>query len=183
MIKLSLKDWILVIVACLILNGCQDSGDFICIRNNAQYNIAIFSIMSWYDYPQYPDTSFAVEALHCMKNTVDGCVEPGEKGYYFEKYKCRRGSEIRNRYREFKTDTVCFFVFATDTLNAYSDEEVTEKYKVLQRYDLSLDDALFFSDDKDLTFPPSEDMKHIKMWPPYGTYDKRGKKKATRLGF
>lgn len=69
-------------------------------------------------------------------------------------------------------DTLLIFVFNADTLDTYGWDYVREHYKVLQRYDLSLEDLqdLNFR----LCFPPSEAMKHIHMWPPYGTYDENG---------
>lgn len=70
------------------------------------------------------------------------------------------------------TDTIMVFAFDADTLDYFGWDTVCAYHKVLQRYDLSLEDLqdLNFR----LCFPPSEAMKHIHMWPPYGTYDANG---------
>ena len=64
-------------------------------------------------------------------------------------------------YKEYGVDTLCWYVrdAATDS--------------ILQQYFLGLDDMKnlyknYFS------FPPSPEMKNMKMWPPYGTYDEHG---------
>ena len=43
-------------------------------------------------------------------------------------------------------------------------------------YDISLNDfrLMFYHP----TFPPTEEMRNIKMWPPYGTYDSTGQVNA-----
>lgn len=69
-------------------------------------------------------------------------------------------------------DTLIVFVFDADTLEAVGWDVVCSEYKVLQRYDLSLENLQDL--DFKLCFPPSEAMKHIHMWPPYGTYDAHG---------
>ena len=63
-------------------------------------------------------------------------------------------------------DTLCLFIFDANTYNSYSWEEIKTNYMVLQRYDLSLSD--FQKLNKQITYPPTEAMKEIKMYPPYG---------------
>ena len=60
-------------------------------------------------------------------------------------------------------DTLSLFIFASDTLAKYSWEEVRKGYKVLARYDLSLEDLerLNF----ELSYPPDNRMQGIKMYP------------------
>ena len=69
-------------------------------------------------------------------------------------------------------DTLSVYVFNDDTLARYGWQTVRENYLVHQRYDLSLDDLKLLN--WQLYFPPSEEMRDIKMWPPYGTYDANG---------
>jgi hypothetical protein len=65
-----------------------------------------------------------------------------------------------------KRDTVSFYIFDATLLETTSWKKVREDYLVLQRYDLSLQNM------KDLNwtlyFPPTEAMKDMKMYPPYG---------------
>lgn len=69
-------------------------------------------------------------------------------------------------------DTICVFVFKTEVIEQYSWDSIRSNYLVLQRYDLSYEDVAYF--DYEICFPPSEAMKAIHMWPPYGTYDAHG---------
>lgn len=77
-------------------------------------------------------------------------------------------------------DTLSLYIFNADTVDSYSWDTVLKYNMVLQRYDLSMQDykelnkARVLGEVVTLFFPPSEDMKHIHMWPPYGTYDENG---------
>jgi len=62
-------------------------------------------------------------------------------------------------------DTLSLFVFHTDTLNKYSWAEVQTSYKILKRYDLSLEDLEHL--DYKLSYPPDAKMSGVKMYPPY----------------
>jgi len=73
-------------------------------------------------------------------------------------------------------DTMSIYIFNADTVEFYSWDTVIKYNMVLQRYDLSRQD--FFDRNESwkwyqawLFFPPTDAMKHIRMWPPYGTYD------------
>lgn len=66
-----------------------------------------------------------------------------------------------------KTDTLCFFIFDADTINKYSWEEIRKGYKVLQRYNLIVTKEELKKLDYKIYYPPTENMKHIKMYPPY----------------
>ena len=66
------------------------------------------------------------------------------------------------------------FVFDADTIDYYGWSYIRDNHINItkQRYDLSLDDLIKL--DFILQFPPTEEMRNIKMWPPYGTYDSIG---------
>jgi hypothetical protein len=65
-------------------------------------------------------------------------------------------------------DTIMYFVLDAHTWETESSQTIIDNYLVLQRYDLSLEDTQKL--EWSLPFPPTEAMKHIKMYPPYGTY-------------
>lgn len=69
-------------------------------------------------------------------------------------------------------DTLIVFVFTADSLDLYGLDYVKRNYLVSQRYDISLSDLQQLN--WQLRFPPTEEMRNIKMWPPYGTYDSLG---------
>ena len=80
-------------------------------------------------------------------------------------------------------DTVSLFVYDADSIDYYSWDTVVKYYKILQRYDLSMSDLEELGKSRKsslLFFPPTEAMKHIHMWPPYGTYDEHGRRKDTK---
>jgi hypothetical protein len=71
---------------------------------------------------------------------------------------------------KYAIDTIMIFVFDAYTLEHNTWETVVKYNMVQHRYDLSLEDLqrLGWS----VTFPPTETMRHMKMYPPYGTYNK-----------
>jgi hypothetical protein len=62
-------------------------------------------------------------------------------------------------------DTLSYHLFDKDTLHHYGWNDVRTNYKILVRYDLSLDDILEL--DATITYPPSPAMRYMKMYPPY----------------
>jgi hypothetical protein len=65
----------------------------------------------------------------------------------------------------FPVDTIKIFVFDAQVLETTPWATVTQNYMILQRYDLSLADLQRLN--WTLTYPPSEAMKDMKMYPPY----------------
>lgn len=74
-------------------------------------------------------------------------------------------------FKNYSADTLSFFVLDSKLVDSLEWDSIVEKYLVIQRYDLSLNDADWIDV---LVFPPDSTMKHIHMWPPYGTYDENG---------
>jgi hypothetical protein len=67
-------------------------------------------------------------------------------------------------------DTLMYFVIDAYIFENNSWQTIIDNYLILQRYDLTVADMnlLHWS----LPFPPTEEMRHMKMYPPYGTYNK-----------
>ena len=57
-----------------------------------------------------------------------------------------------------------YYLFSRDTLETVSWEEVVKEYKVLARYDLTLEDLERLN--WTIYYPPNEKMKGIKMYYP-----------------
>jgi hypothetical protein len=141
----------------LFLYGCPSGAEYteyVDFFNNSDNTIS-YSFESGTCYGIFfPDT------------LVPNCRPPHE-------FTIAKGSEARVPvtklsyiYEVQKTDTLCFFIFDTDTINHYDWETIRNEYKILQRYDLSLQD--FKRLEYTITYPPSEAMKNVKMYPPYG---------------
>ena len=64
-------------------------------------------------------------------------------------------------------DTACLFIIAQDTLEKYPWEKIRTSYKILQRYDLDVSKAGMKKLNFEVSYPPTEAMKDVKMYPPY----------------
>ena len=69
-------------------------------------------------------------------------------------------------FKSLPKDTLSIFIFSSDTLNKYSWEEVRRDYKILKRYDLSIQDLELL--DYKVYYPPIPAMSEMKMYPKYG---------------
>ena len=69
-------------------------------------------------------------------------------------------------FKSLPKDTLSIFIFSSDTLNKYSWEEVRRDYKILKRYDLSIQDLELL--DYKVYYPPTPTMSRMKMYPKYG---------------
>lgn len=71
----------------------------------------------------------------------------------------------KNEYKRYSynkipdTDTLYFFILDADTIN--------NSYRILQRYNLAVHPEELHKLNYKITYPPSEDMKDIKMYPLY----------------
>ena len=163
---------LIIITISVITNSCYKDREnrhyTIPFTNNTEKKLIVTRSYhpTWLPSLGYPDT-----LLFSWDPSI-GCP-----GFIVEPYEENNKSALFNTsfYEScFRADldTLRIFVFDADTLEALGWETVREKYIVLQRYDLSLEDLQYL--DFKLCFPPSEAMRDIHMWPPYGTYDEKG---------
>jgi hypothetical protein len=115
---------------------------------------AVCYYMPWTKGVLYPDTILPVENPNPWKFEKNYSYNFGEMGY------------TENDFFSFlKTDTMSVFFFDPDTLTAYNWETISNDYKILVRYDFSHEDLKRLK--WKVTYPPTEAMKDIKMYPPY----------------
>jgi len=157
---------IIVFITCpLILCGCFELlfPEVVCVRfdNDSDYKVCVWSMLvSSDDFPPrtiYPDTTlpcnlppYMIELEPHKSRVVDLAI-----------------GNMVEVYSSWNSDTISFYVIDADTIERCGWHTVQEKYNILQRYDIGVGDSTVLMC---LSFPPSEKMKHIKMWPPYGTY-------------
>ena len=151
----------------------DDSHYRIPIKNIADYTIYVDLSLS------YPDTTIGPYDRDVSLTADENAVSPqGINNEALRAYDCFEEVFDRRVYRRtadtIGIDTLIIFVYHADTLLLKGWEYVKRNQSILQRYDLGLDDLRNLG--WYLTFPPSDKMKSIKMWPPYGTYDSSGQR-------
>lgn len=72
-----------------------------------------------------------------------------------------------NFYKEKNRDTLCLFILSSDTINKYGWDKVYEDYNILARYDLCVTYESLKKLKFDVSYPPTEIMKDVKMYPSY----------------
>ncbi|WCM40833.1 hypothetical protein MG290_07550 [Flavobacterium sp. CBA20B-1] len=72
---------------------------------------------------------------------------------------------IEEVFKKYNIDTLSIYFFDAYVVDNYSWETIREEYKVLKRYDLSIEDIQLL--DYEITYPPTEVMKDMRMYPPY----------------
>ena len=167
----------LLIGIIIIISSCvadrMDRHRNIPIQNNTNHSVYVLeeSKEQYFMFPSFQDT--ILQPWYCDPSTdsTTSLIKPREEKALFS----RSGYEYEFGY---EYDTLLVFVINADTLKTYGWDTVRVNYKVEQRYDLSLADLQ--SVDFRLTIPPTKAMKHIHMWPPYGTYGQKGSNKKLK---
>ena len=175
-IKSFLKRIIIALLLSILFYSCfvdkPNEHYHIPFKNNADYSIYVYpsSKEQYHAFPSYQDTILQPYYRDPSMDTACYKTMPKEENldamFMMATYEYVFGYEY---------DTLLVFVLNADTLETLGWDTVRVYYKVEQRYDLSLQDLqdVGFK----LSFPPTEAMKYIHMWPPYGTYDEHGQRK------
>jgi hypothetical protein len=151
---------ILSFMSMILFDGCVLPSYYdITYVNNADYNINFQVLDSRGKYTNcYPDTTISFD-----KNM--GFIKAGS---YVDVV--IGILTIEEFVFNLPSDTLSVFYFHPDTLSKYSWEVIQNDYKILRRYDLSLEDLIKLKDKYDvpvIPYPPTEVMKDMKMYPPY----------------
>lgn len=75
--------------------------------------------------------------------------------------------EYEEFYKEKNRDTLCLFILSPDTITKYGWDKVREDYNILARYDLCVMPSELRKLDFEVSYPPTEAMKDVKMYPSY----------------
>jgi hypothetical protein len=133
------------------------------ITNNSIDAVSCYFYLAWNAGNEgivYPDTTLVSLRTNEVINIKAGQTYHGSRPL----------SPIAEWVLSLPSDTLSIFFFSQDTLNAYSWEEIKHGYKVLQRYDLSVENIqtlLNKYEVPEVPYPPDERMKDMKMYPPY----------------
>ncbi|MDD3161853.1 MAG: hypothetical protein PHX49_08010 [Bacteroidales bacterium] len=132
--KTKCKPMILLMIIFLLVNssGCEelamDRYYVIDLENQAEYSIGYYFATGGKFGTFYPDS--LPETNDEITYDISEVNKPGYMGHL-------KWSKL---FRELPHDTLSVFIFHTDTLKNNSWEEVRDHYKILKRYDLSLQD-------------------------------------------
>lgn len=143
----------LVSIIVVIFLSCEVSMDnrfLIDIQNNSDSTLK-FHVASENSVLMYPDTLLPARLDDLGLSNITGSVLWGNSENW------------EDRIKSFGSDTLSIYFFHPDTLEMYPWEEIRDNYKVLKRYDLSIDDLKLL--DFKVEYPPSEKMQNIKMYP------------------
>jgi hypothetical protein len=158
---------IINVIFCLILLSCGcknwvERHYELEIKNSSSINVYTYFYLVWEGGPDgaiYPDTLLSFDKRELI------CINSGEK------FRTSRPVvPIIEWISSLPKDTLSVYYFHPDTLQKYSWEEIQREYKVLRRYDLSVEDIILLQNKygvPEIPYPPNERMKNMKMYPPY----------------
>jgi hypothetical protein len=115
----------------------------------------------------YPDTMYIIKYPPGTVSQAHIYKTQSGKSNVYALTGPRRGC-LEDWYNEY--DTVMYFVLDAYMWENESSQTIIDNYLVLQRYDLSWEDIRQL--EWSLPFPPTDTMKYMRMYPPYGTYNK-----------
>lgn len=115
-------------------------------------NMDINTLLVWGESrSHYPDTLLPSLDMSDVLNRI----KPLERDYW--------------EYFKFDgIDTLCLFILSPDTIAQYGWDKVREDYNILARYDLCVMPSELRKLGFEVSYPPTEDMKDVKMYPSYG---------------
>jgi hypothetical protein len=154
---------VLLFLAIHLITGCREKEGINCHRSISFKNNTDKELVVMMDY-LYPDTIKGIAATGGYILNADWRVQPGEIGNK-DALHIRSCWEARFEGSLMPSDTIMIFVFATQVLESMPFPDVYENYLILKRYDLSLQDLQNL--DWQISYPPTEEMKDMKMYPPY----------------
>ena len=145
-----MKKSILIIISLLILIGCigEEFYKFNLINNTNRY---IYFTQGRENRSIYPDTLIEKNPSY-SKISAYSTLEIGGL------------VTIERIFERENIDTLSIYFFDADVVDNIPWETVREEYKVLKRYDLSIEDIQLL--DYEITYPPTEQMKNMRMYPP-----------------
>jgi hypothetical protein len=131
------------------------------IYNSSNDTIFLYVALGGNEGIEYPDTTISFNYNFVKLKQINP----------YQKYDDGHPYTIESLFaHKLHNDTLSIYLFDKDTLDIYPWEIIQQDYKILQRYDLSLEDiyTLKENDIPVITYPPDERMKNMKMYPPYG---------------
>jgi hypothetical protein len=154
--------WLLFLLSAVVIGSCSNHGNSLSKYSYTVYNQSDNTIYfaegfgaRYNGMNLYPDTAlpankpllYIVRAHQSLPNGVNY-------------------DDWSTMFNSLPTDTLSVYVFSAETLDNSSWDDIKTGYKILKRYDLSLDDIKKLNNN--ISYPPTPDMQHMKMYPAYG---------------
>ena len=153
-----------IVILCMACKcDLADKSYSIFIDNKSELVISSYLALGENGATAYPDTTLSFD-----RKWVGYETKPNNRAY-----QVLPTFTYEEWFARLSQDTLSIFIFSQNTLNQYSWFEIQSDYKILQRYDLSFEDLKKLSDKNGvpiITYPPTEAMKDMKMYPPYSQY-------------
>lgn len=109
--------------------AAMDKKYAVYLMNNAEHSIGCYFGLGGEFGTLYPDTTLPATNQYVITEIKSG-----------SRYIYDSGLEWEEVFSKLPKDTLSVYIFHTDTLKRYSWEDIGNNYKILKRYDLSLDD-------------------------------------------
>ena len=127
----------------------------------------------------YPDTLLDNITIDFKRMNM---VPPNERDSVTYIYLNRGENNLRVYFSQLPYGYFTVLFISLDTIKKYGWEDVVKNNHIYQRYDLCYDDVapikaatVSYTDNPDwelwFSVPPTDCMKDVKMWPPYGYYE------------
>jgi len=153
--------WIFFLLLAFAINSCGSHSNALSQYSYTVYNQSENTIYfsegfgARYDgMNMYPDTSLPANkpSLYIVRSRQS---LPNSIGY----------EDWTTMFNDLPTDTLSIYFFSAATLNNFSWKDIKTGYKILRRYDLSLNDIKKLNNK--VYYPPTPEMQHMKMYPAY----------------
>jgi hypothetical protein len=139
--------------------------------NNSEFAISSYFALgrdTWNTASVFPDTTISFERSMVDRERLGGrpILPGGHTVVHVSGHNWERWFELW-----LPQDTLSIFIFDNVVLNRFSWDNIQRNYRVLKRYDLSLDDLRRLENRfgiPEIPFPPDERMRDMRMFPPFG---------------
>ena len=147
-----MKTNILIFISTLLFISCENPDQTYKFRIINDSEKALYFDRSISNRSVYPDTLIS-------ETKVQLKVSPYTTSY--------EGGLISTEevFKKYSIDTLSIYFFDADIVDNYSWETIREEYKILKRYDLSIEDIQLL--DYEIPYPPTEVMRGMRMYPRY----------------
>lgn len=156
MVNGNMKRFFSILLFILVLfGGCCLPGHDYCPKSRISFGV--------YNYSDADIVTLLLSGTLMYPDTL--LPEMSDKWKWYSIETMQR--EYKEFYKEEKQDTLCLFIFSLDTIAKYGWDKVREDYNILARYDLCVVPSELRKLGFKVSYPPTEAMKDVKMYPSY----------------